>query len=67
MGKRHMASCGAVGGSGHRIGTLYAYTPEECWEIMGKPWFRFRNDEERMKFFAWQSSLATPSDKEGGE
>lgn len=67
MAREHMASCGAVGVSGRRIGTRYAHTPEECWEIMGKPWFRFRNDEERLKFFDWHASLTTSSDKEGGE
>jgi len=57
MSRNHMASCGQVSGR-RRIGTRYAHTPEECWEIMGKPFFRFRNDEERLKFFEWQSALS---------
>jgi hypothetical protein len=58
MSRSHMASCGMVGATGRRIGTGYAHTPEQCWEIMGKPWFRFRNDAARDQFFAWQAEMS---------
>ena len=40
--------------TGARCGTSYAYTPAECLKLMGRSNFRFRNDEMRAVFFAWQ-------------
>ena len=55
MSRDHMASAASIGSvTGKRVGTTYAHDPVRTWEIMGRPNFRFRNDEERQKFFAWQ-------------
>ena len=57
MSKNHKASCGIMGTDGssnERVGTRFAQTNVEVWQMMGKPYFKFRNNEERTKWFAWQ-------------
>lgn len=69
MGKNHKASCGIMSTNpftgektNKRIGTRFANTNVEVWKMMGNPWFKFRNDEERKKWFEWQEKTSAEID-----
>lgn len=52
--RKHLATCGHVGVDGYRNGTSYAYTPAEVSKMVGKPWFRYRNEESKtLCLLAW--------------
>ena len=57
--RKHLATCAALGGFvGNRVGTRYAYTPDQVREIIDKPYFRYRNDD------CWRLCLSAWADEE---
>lgn len=60
---KHLASAGAIGFSGRRCGTAYAYTARAVSALRGMPWFRFRNAEcEAFCRAEWKKPAPTESD-----